>query len=138
MAKREYDPVETTLIKDAASDALEILNDCDAGAVTRFVRSGERLLRLRLSVVPVEDAEVREVYNGKTAEEWYSMQAQQALHLAGAIMLLKRFAQHELPEHEDANEDDVTLVMGHIDHEHYRHSVRLAKEFLTSEVNAVR
>jgi len=95
MAKREYDPVETTLIEDAASDALEILNDC--------------------------------------AAEWYSMQAQQALHLAGAIMLLKRFAQHELPEHEDANEDDVTLVIGHIDHEHYRHSVRLAKEFLDQE-----
>jgi hypothetical protein len=35
-------------------------------------------------------AEVREVYNGKTAAEWYSMQAQQALHLAGAIMLLKQ------------------------------------------------
>ena len=33
---------------------------------------------------------IREVYNGKTAAEWYSMQAQQALHLAGAIMLLKQ------------------------------------------------
>jgi len=80
MAKREYDPVETTLIEDAADDALRILNDCDAGAVTRFVRSGDRLLRLRLSVVPVEDAEVREVYNGKTAEEWYSMYSQAVLH----------------------------------------------------------
>jgi len=90
MAKREYDPVETTLIEDAACDALDLLNDCDAGAVTRFVRSGDRLLRLRLSVVPVEDAEVPEVYNGKTAKEWYSIRAKQALHLAGAIMLLKR------------------------------------------------
>lgn len=59
-----------------------------------------------------------------------------AMRLSGAIELLKRFAQHELPEIEHANEDDVTLVMGHIDHEHYRHSVRLAKEFLES--NAVR
>lgn len=55
-----------------------------------------------------------------------------SVRLAEAIQLLKRFAQHELPDIEDANEDDVTLVMGHIDHEHYRHSVRLAKEFLAS------
>lgn len=73
---KEVDQFELMLIQDAATDAIVLLNDCKAGAVTRFVRSGDRLLRLRLSVVPVEEAEVREVYNGKTAEEWYSMYSQ--------------------------------------------------------------
>jgi hypothetical protein len=39
---------------------------------------------------PALRGEIREVYNGKSAAEWYSLQAQQALHLAGAIMLLKQ------------------------------------------------
>lgn len=63
----------------------------------------------------------------------------QALHLAGAVMLLKRFTQHELPEAElDAINpgEFVVLNASHMDHEHYRHSVRLAKEFLKTEVNA--
>jgi hypothetical protein len=80
MTSKEVDQFELMLIQDAATDAICLLNDCKACAVTRFVRSGERLLRLRLSVVPVEEAEVREVYNGKTAEEWYSKYAQAVLH----------------------------------------------------------
>lgn len=76
MTAKEVDQFEVMLVGDAATDALLLLNDCKAGAVTRFIRSGDRILRMRLSVVPVEDAEVREVYNGKTAEEWYSMYSQ--------------------------------------------------------------
>lgn len=57
MSKRAYDPVEATLIEDAASDALEILNGFNAGGVTKFVQRGNRLLRLRLSVVEDKDKE---------------------------------------------------------------------------------
>jgi len=48
------------------------------------------------------------------------------------VELLKRFTRHELPDPEFSTEDETTLIIGHIDHEHYRHSVRLAKEFLES------
>jgi hypothetical protein len=54
VAKREYDAIEAMLIRVAAADALQLLNHCDAGGVTKMVRSGDRLLRLRLSVVKTD------------------------------------------------------------------------------------
>lgn len=49
---REYDAMEEVLIQDAASDALEMLNAVhDGSAVTKFIRSGDDLFRLRLEIV---------------------------------------------------------------------------------------
>ena len=56
--------------------------------------------------------------------------------LAIAVDLLKRFTHHELPEIETATDTESIVCVGHMDHEHYRKSVRLAKEFLANEVGA--
>lgn len=47
--------------------------------------------------------------------------------------LLKRFTRHELPEVDESHPDGVTLFCSHVDHEYYRRSVLLAKEFLAAK-----
>lgn len=53
--------------------------------------------------------------------------------LDSTITLLKRFTQHQLPEAETATDSEAVLCIPHMDHEHYRHSVRLAEEFVAAQ-----
>lgn len=56
----EIDPVEDELIRQAASDCLEDLRQIrQAGGVTRFVRSGNDLIRVRVSLIDQQDGRQR-------------------------------------------------------------------------------
>lgn len=49
---REYDPIAEALIQQAATDAYDLLTGFNsASAVTKFVRCGKDVFRLRLTIV---------------------------------------------------------------------------------------
>jgi hypothetical protein len=51
-------------------------------------------------------------------------------NLARAMVLLDNFVRGELPDAENlCTPETVTLIVSHIDHEDYRHWVRMAKTF---------
>jgi hypothetical protein len=47
---RPYDGVEHSLVQDAADDALTLASFPNAGAATKFVHSGNELIRVRVSI----------------------------------------------------------------------------------------
>lgn len=66
------DPVEQLLIEEAAVNSLKLLKRLKAGGVTKFVRSGETLYSIRVSVVDksIQEAYTKEIgVTEKTVEE---------------------------------------------------------------------